>query len=233
MHRDMAAQCFQLPEDQITKKLRYIAKNRFVFPQFYGDWFLSCAQRMWNAISDKNQGKTVSGVSVIEHLRKRGITRLGDEECAPGTFTSYIRDVEKDFWGRRFRVYNRWRKAWVSDYEENGELQLLSGFTCRGLGGKNEIINYPIQGSAFHCLLWSLIQLVLKELNQRSMKTLIVGQIHDSLCADVPIDEVDDFKALATEVMVERLRAAWEWVIVPLVVEFTVYPHSWAETSKE
>jgi DNA polymerase I-like protein with 3'-5' exonuclease and polymerase domains len=63
------------------------------------------------------------------------------------------------------------------------------------------------------------------------MKTLIVGQIHDSIVADVPWNELDDFLGLAKEVMTERLRKTWKWINIPLEVEAEVAPlgKSWAD----
>src|SRR5690606_20675796 len=35
MHRDMAAQCYLAPPEQVSKQMRYCGKNMYVFPQFY------------------------------------------------------------------------------------------------------------------------------------------------------------------------------------------------------
>lgn len=82
----------------------------------------------------------------------------------------------------------------------------------------------------FHCLLWSLIQLQ-KWLNKYKMKSLIVGQIHDCLLLDVPIDEIQDVLHTAKDIMTTRLRKAWDWLIVPMGVEVDVTPEggSWAD----
>jgi DNA polymerase I-like protein with 3'-5' exonuclease and polymerase domains len=107
---------------------------------------------------------------------------------------------------------------------------MLTGFICKGLKKKNEIINYAVQGSAFHCLLWALIRIVLFEIKKRRrLKSLIVGQIHDSLVGDVRENEVESFKEMVIEVLTELLPEEWKWIIVPLVVEIAVYQKSWAE----
>jgi DNA polymerase-1 len=226
MHRDMASECYLLPQDEITKELRYAAKNQFVFPEFYGDWFASCAPQLWESMLE---AKTKSGRSVLQHLAKKGIDDLGLVDSGRGSFMDHIRSVEARFWGERFKVYAKWRRDWVKRYERLGYLKLLSGFTCRTVKGKNGVTNYPIQGSAFHCLLWSLIRIVLFELKKRKMKSLVVGQIHDSLIGDTPENEVEAFKEMAIEVMTKLLPEAWKWIIVPLVVEITTYKSSWAE----
>ena len=110
-------------------------------------------------------------------------------------------------------------------------MKTKTGFICQGFMKTNEIINYPVQGSAFHCLLWALIRLVLLELPKRKMKTLIVGQIHDSIVADVPDNEIQEFLSLANYVMTKMIRKAFKWLIVPLEIEAEVSPidGSWAE----
>lgn len=232
MHRDMAAQCYMIKPEQVSKQARYCAKNMFVFPEFYGDWYKSCASSLWAAI-DK-MSLEVEGTSLKDHLQECGIKRLG--KCDPkgrpvaGTFEAHLQKVEDDFWNRRFRVYGAWkRKAW-KQYLETGGFSMLSGFYCSGVYNRKEVINYRVQGAAFHCLLWSLIQLS-KEIRRRGMKAKLVGQIHDSILADVPENEVEDYLQLAKEIMTERLVAHWKWIIVPLKIEAEVTPvgGSWYE----
>ena len=44
------------------------------------------------------------------------------------------------------------------------------------------------------------------------MKSMIVGQIHDSIIADVPSSEMDDFLSLAKDVMINQLTEEWKWI---------------------
>ena len=53
---------------------------------------------------------------------------------------------------------------------------------------------------------------------------MIVGQIHDSIVADVPDEELDEFLALAYQVMVVDLKNAWSWIITPIEIEAEVTP---------
>lgn len=227
MHRDMAMECYLLKQADVSKHIRYCGKNMFVFPQFYGDWYLDCARSLWNAIP-KMKLCRADGVSLLEHLAENGIRELGrlDPKGEPrkGTFEYHIKAVEKNFWNVRFPVYDQWRRDWYEDYKRKGWFQMLTGFVCQGYMKRNEVVNYPVQGSAFHCLLWSLIQLVNKELKRHNMETLIVGQIHDSIVADVVPEERDDFLALAKEVMINRLMKHWSWICVPMEIEAEVAP---------
>lgn len=103
---------------------------------------------------------------------------------------------------------------------------MLSGFRCAGVFGKKEICNYPIQGTAFHCLLWSLIQLD-RWLAKNKMRTLIVGQIHDSMLLDVDARELPDVVGRITEIITSDLPRHWPWIIVPLTVEMEGSYENW------
>jgi DNA polymerase I-like protein with 3'-5' exonuclease and polymerase domains len=231
MHRDMAAQCYKLKTDQVTKKARYCGKNMFVFPQFYGDYYVNCARSLWEAMERMDLTRE-DGVSLKKHLAEQGITQMGlcdpksKDKPRPGTFEKHIQQVQDHFWGERFKVYADWKEEWYRQYRKTGEIQMLTGFRIEGLYRKNEIINSPIQGAAFHCLLWSLIQLQ-KELKGR--RSVLVGQIHDSIVADVHVSELDWFLKTAKVVMTERLLDHWDWIIVPMEVEAEVCPEggSW------
>lgn len=221
MHRDMACQCFCLPEEECSKKLRFAAKSFFVFAQFYGDYYKNCAKNMWETV--KKEEPSVSGKPVGHFLRKQGI-RTYDE------FERHLGAVERDFWDRRFRVYDKWRKKWFEAYQRHGYFDSLTGFRYSGSMRRNETINYPIQGSAFHCLLWSLITLH-KWLRRAKMGARIVGQIHDSIVLDVPEEEVPKVLVRLKEISCQEIRKEWDWIIVPLDVEIKVSPvnGSWYE----
>ena len=231
MHRDMAMEIYLLDVDQVTKETRFYAKNGFVFPEFYGSFYVQCAPNLWDAIGQAGL-KTVDGVPLNEHLEEQGIVELGacDRKQSPevGTFESHVQEVETDFWGRRFRVYTQWKKRWFDRYQREGGFDLLTGFRINGVYKRNDVINYPIQGSAFHCLLWSLIRLQ-RWLVKRKTRSVIVGQIHDSIVADVHKSELGDFLVEAKRIMTEDIRTVWPWIIVPLTVEAEVSETNWWE----
>lgn len=233
MHRDMAAQCYML-EDRLdnwtfptAKEIRYGAKNKFVFPEFYGAYWKQCAKDLWEWIA-KGKLKAPDGRSLYEHLKDRGIKELGrckdDEDPRPGTFEHHIKEVEKDFWQNRFRVYNSWKKEWWEAYQANGYFDLFTGMRIRGVYNRKQVCNYPIQGTAFHCLLWSLIQ-INRTLRKYRMKSLLVGQIHDSLLGDVRESELRDYLCIAEEVVTVKMRKHFEeWLRVPLEIEYEMAP---------
>ena len=234
MHRDMAAQCFMVEPEDVSKHMRYCGKNMFVFPQFYGDVYASNARAMWDVVV--NQGlETAHGCPVKEVLTDNGINSLGpcdlQQDPIAGTFEYHIKEVQKDFWGRRFAKYGRWKEQWWKKYrDKNGGFETKTGFVLRGQMRRNEVINYPVQGSAFHCLLWSLIR-IQKKLNKQKMRTKIVGQIHDSIVADVHVNEVDEYLQICKQVMTIDLPNTWTWINVPLSIEAEQTPPggSWHE----
>ncbi len=233
LHRDMAAKCYMLPKSQVTKDARFYAKNQFVFPEFYGDYYIDCARNLWDAIRS-GKLKTEDGLGLKEHLESEGIDRLG--KCNPkqrpekGTFEYHVHQTEKDFW-KLFAVYAKWKDRWWRDYQRTGGFTTLTGFRIEGLYRRNQVINCPVQGTAFHCLLWSLIRLV-RIMKKKKMRSKIVAEVHDSMVADVHKDELDDFIEMAKRTMTEDIRKAWAWLIVPLAVDVEVSETNWFEMSE-
>ena len=223
LHRDTAAECYGIKPRQVTKEARYCGKSCFVFPQFYGSYFAQCAPELWKAIDSMNL-KTTDGQCIKALLQDQGICRLGSEkDDGEGTFVGHIKAVENRFWHERFPVYTKWKRAWWKQYQYDGYFNTLSGFRCSGLMTWKDVVNYPIQGSAFHCLLWSLIR-IQQEIEARGMETLIIGQIHDSILADVPENEMDSYCDLIEEIMLHELKREWKWIIVPLEIEIEASP---------
>ncbi len=236
MHRDMAAQVYMLDPSDVSKDARYGAKNKFVFPQFYGDWYLTCAKNLWDwAIKGKlttPDGKPLVSLDrkgkVTGHLRDMGIRGLGacdpDLDPVKGTFEYHLKMVEKDFWERRFKGYGQWRKDAYKEYLRNGYFDLHTGFRVHGICNRKVVTNYPIQGSAFHCLLWTLIR-VNRALRKYKMKSMLVGQIHDSLIGDVRTRELNDYLSIVEEVVTVKLRKYYsDWLTIPLELEYEVTP---------
>ena len=226
MHADMAKQIFMM--DSLDKKipehalLRQSAKNGFVFPQFYGDYYgnnahsiarhLDLPKRKWKG----GEGVLLpGGESITSFLRSKGIKSFQ-------AFTDHLGDVENDFWNRRFKGYGEWRKKSVKEYQKKGFLQMYTGFVCSGLMRKNEIVNYPIQGSAFHCLLFTFIELD-KVMRKEKWDSRLIGQIHDSIVMDVNPKELSHVKDVLNDIVSNKLPKAWKWIIVPLEIEVEEY----------
>lgn len=232
MHRDMAAECYLLEPDEVEKAVRQNTKGGFVFAEFYGDWYKQVTKNLWEAIDRHKLTKPHKGkqISLRKHLKRRGITGRGlcdnNKEPEVGTFEHHTKKVEDRFWNDRFKVYHAKRKRWVAEYKRDGYIDTVTGFRCMGPMSKNQVMNYHIQGPAFHCLLWSLTEVV-AETKRRRMGTKIISQIHDSIIADVPLGEVDDYLQMAQEIATVRLKEAWDWVTVDFKVEAEMATTSW------
>ena len=226
MHGDMAAEIFCLPRDEVPKAVRQEAKGKFVFAQFYGDWWPKCAENLWDSVGAL---KTNDDTPMIEHMGSRGIFGLGSKsDAGDGSFMGHIKKIEHSFWNERYRVYNQWKKDWFDQYCERGWYDMKTGFVCQGIYTRNQVNNGPIQGSAFHCLLWVLIRLN-RWLRKNKMRTVIIGQIHDSLELDVHPDELDDILAKAKSLLEDEIRKAWPWLIIPLAGEAELSETNWYE----
>jgi DNA polymerase I-like protein with 3'-5' exonuclease and polymerase domains len=222
MHRDTAGDIWLLPQNDITSFLRYLAKNGWVFPQFYGSYYKNCAKDLWsrgiNTVSK-------SGIIIADHLSSEGITDYRD-------FEDHCREVENIFWKRRFRIYDQWREEINEFYRQHGHIETFFGFQFRGYITKNEAANYPIQGTAFHVLLWILIKLA-KWLRKEKLKSKIIGQIHDSIVVDLYPKEkeqiIHQLRYLSKEV-----RKVHDWIIIPIGIDIEISPinKSWYEKEK-
>jgi DNA polymerase-1 len=219
MHRDMAMQVYKLKIGQVNwdtkdgKNIYHSGKNECVFPWFYGDWPGSTGPVLFESARTH---KLPDGRFLIEHLKDMGIGNLPK-------FLKHHEAAFEDFWGRRFGVYGKWRDDLWKKYQRNGYVDMLTGFRCTDVGIRNEILNRPIQGVAFHLLLWSLIEMQ-KEIKARGLNTIIIGQIHDSLVMDIVPDELNDVMRLARSIMTRRIARHWDWINVPLEVEAELSP---------
>jgi DNA polymerase-1 len=242
MHRDVAQQLFKVPDwnvipDDAKKNVRFWGKSGFVFPEFYGAVWFQQAPILWE------EAKSLigpGGVPMREWLAQNGIKKLGkvhkrimnrkdDEEIpetAKGTFEHHVKEIEKDFWKRRFKVYDQWKYNWYNAYLESGGFDTLTGFRVEGDFKKNEVNNSPIQGSAFHCLLWVLIELQ-KELKRRKMQSLIINEIHDSIILDGPTEEVGEVIRIANHLMQVELPKVWDWLVAAPKLEAESSTISW------
>ncbi len=222
-HSIWAAKCY-ICNEEMPKDIRHAGKNQFVFPQLYGSFYKKCAINLWNSISTFEESDYIES-----NLESWGIHELGEcdykSDPKPDTFEQHIKEVEETFW-RRYPSHDEWRRKWAEDYQSTGWFKVLTGFVCKGVYSRNQLFNYPIQGPAFHCLLWSLIRL-LKEIKKEKMKTKVIGQIHDEINADVPIPELDDYLSMVKQIMTQDIRKAWPWIIVDLEIEAEKTTTNW------
>ena len=223
MHRDSAMDIWILPIEEITKDIRFYAKNDWTFAEFYGSYYKDCAKSLWE---DCARLKTVSGVSVRQHLRDVKIRTLGD-------FTDHCQDVERKFWDVKFKVYKKWKEENNNLYRKQGYLESYMGFVYSGPMSFNEVCNYQIQGTAFHLLLWTMLELA-KIRKEEKWKSKVIEETHDSMLHDTPPEEEEHLIKTINYIGTEKIREAFPWIIVPLSIEHesSLVDGSWAEMSK-
>jgi len=238
MHGDMAVQLFGL--SNFTKSnpahstLRSAAKNSFVFPQFYGDYYKNSAINLaivWGKLPDhgnwrKGQGLPLEdGFALGDLMLSNGFKNLDD-------YIEHVRVIEDDFWTKRFPIYSKWKEQWIAEYKKKGYFDMFTGFRCSGVLRPNNIINYPVQGVAFHCLLWALIRLDYL-FSLQNLQSKIIGQIHDAIVFDIYPPELVRVSKLIKQVMTQELVEHWRWIIVPMDVEVDLgeIDASWADLS--
>jgi DNA polymerase I-like protein with 3'-5' exonuclease and polymerase domains len=236
MHADMAKQIFMI--DKFDKKipahhdLRFATKSFFIFAQFYGDYYVNCAKNLCDGLKlpagkwTGTEGIEMPDGTLAQHLRSQGIKSLD-------MFTAHLKEIEHDFWHKRFPEYTEWKDRWWNVYKKHGYIDTLSGFRCGGVMDSKQVINFPIQGSSFHCMLWSFIQLD-RIMQEENWDTKLVSQIHDSIIFDVNPEELEHVKKVVRRVTCEDLPKAWEWICIPMDVEMELCPidGSWANKEK-
>lgn len=219
MHKDQGMLLFKLAPEQMTKDIRFHAKNRFVFPEIYGSYFVTCARSLWEVVPELT---LADGTPLRKHLRNIEIYNLE-------SFTDHVKIVENNFWDK-FPLIKEWNEKNAASYARRGYLTFLFGHRRGGYLSRNALSNYPIQGAAFHCLLWSVIELN-KLAQKEKWKTKIIGQIHDSIVFDLHPSEEDYVIKMAKWIMTEKIRKEFPFIIVPLEVEVEITPidKSWYE----
>jgi hypothetical protein len=209
--------CFKLPPELCTpkhgkqgKNVRFVGKNSCTFAQFYFQEPENTAKGLWKGVSDMDLRHPLDEEKTIfQHLMDKGVRNYD-------AFERHIGEVCSRFWNELFPGYGKWRKQWVEDYEKKGYFDMVTGFRVEGVMSKYQLGNYPIQGPAFHCLLWSMVEVRRLWVGARSK---IVGQIHDELTTDEHASEFRRNQYTVPSVMAHRIRKEWDWLIVPLEVE--------------
>lgn len=219
MHRDSSCDLFCLDDiiktmpSKNLKKIRFFAKNEFVFPEFYLSYYKSCARSMWK---DVMKLEVETGQTVLEHLQSVGVIRKKSNMYEQ--WENHVKEVEKEFW-EKFKVFRKWQKSWVKKYVKKGYLEMFHGHRISGYLSPSQIVNTPIQGTLFHCLLESLVGMN-EQSWEEEWKTKIIGQIHDCCLFDCDPEEelyvVETSEYFATD----KIRKDNPWIIVPLVIEW-------------
>lgn len=131
-----------------------------------------------------------------------------------------VQSAERAFWDK-YKGIKKFQEWLFDNYKKNVYIEMFHGFRRRGYLTRTEVINSPIQGTGFHCLLWSIIQI--NEIRRKEeWKSMIVGQVHDSLIVDLVPEEQDHVISIINDVMTNQLTNTYPWIIIPMKTEFEI-----------
>lgn len=214
MHRDSASDIFMCDTDDVTKDMRQIGKT-FNFAMQYGIAWFNLAKNLWNTqLSKEHKDKLFNkGIETFEQ------------------FSNHIKEQYDNYWNNRFGVLSEWRNNTWKEYIDKGEYKSYTGFTYNSILTKNQICNFPIQGSGFHCLLKGFIGIV-NECKKMKLRSGVVAEIHDSCVMEVADDELEIVNKIVYTCMIKTVKEEYPWMKMPLYVEADVYPMNWAESSE-
>lgn len=215
MHRDIFMDTFMCSAPEVRKPWRSAIKGWVTFPTFYGSIPEQMAPVIWEEMDDDLRDLCASG--------GRGLT-------SEAALLKHLKDAHELFWDVRFPVYKQWKFDQLKFYKKHGYVDQVSGFRCRGSMGFNDLGNYPIQGPAFHGLLWTATN-VMPVIRKLPEPPLALGQIHDALVLDMYPEQEAIVDATMEEYGCNRMRKKFPWVTVPLTVESEVsaIDGNWAE----
>jgi DNA polymerase I-like protein with 3'-5' exonuclease and polymerase domains len=223
MHGDIANKIFFRKKGTKNKVERNLVKGDFVFAQFYGSTariytdeqkklgYGEVTLNLWEGINEESK----------QQLFDNGIKDIYD-------FQNHILKIEEEFWNETFEDYKQWKFDNWREYKEKGYIDTKTGFRLNAIMGFNQANNFPIQGTAFHIALKTLIELN-KFLRKEKFKSVIIGEIHDSIIIDCDPSELR-FIAKIIKDIIYKIKQEWAFINVDLTVEFAVtgINESWA-----
>jgi DNA polymerase I-like protein with 3'-5' exonuclease and polymerase domains len=182
---------------------------------------VNCGKELWENCLHLTLAD--GSITVEQHLQNIGISTYDK-------FIEHLAEVERKFWYERFAEYKAWKDNIQLVFQKQGFIESFLGFRYTGYLSYNEVSNYAIQGTAFHCLLWTLIELV-KLSKIEKWKSKVMGQIHDSIVMDLYPPEQEHVIKSLMEIGTKKIREKFDWIIVPLdmEIELTGIDEPWCE----
>jgi DNA polymerase-1 len=172
IHKQTAAEIFDVPLDQVTKEMRNSAKA-INFGLMYGQTSFGLSQAL-----HISQGEA-----------KKYITNYFHKFNSVKSYLDSLKEIAEDT-GYAITLFGR--KRFLPDIKStNRQVKAMA---------ERVAINSPIQGTAADIIKLAMIniQRKLKELN---LKSKMVLQVHDELIFDVFPEEIDQMKQLVREQM--------------------------------
>lgn len=201
MHKRAASLVFGVTPDEVTKDMRQQGK-KWNFSSFYGSGFKNSAAQIWKDCTPEMKAV----------LKERvGVKNLQD-------FEGQCKKAYDTYWGKDFKVYDKWRKEQWQIYQRMGYLTSYYGFQYFGPMIATNAMNCCIQGTGAHCLLEGLIG-NLRDFDRLGLQSRIIGEIHDSIVILAKDEEVEQVCSLVYRNNVANLNDKYAWIPLPLVEE--------------
>lgn len=214
MHRDGSMDVFMLTAEQVTKPIRSGIKSAYIFSSFYGSYWKQTAPDCWELAKENN---------LLPHLASKGIKDFT-------AFEQRVKHAEEIMWGERFPEHAAWRKQQWNTYQKKGYVDTLDGYRLHGPMGRNLSFNSSPQGTAYHCLQWTMNQ-IQREIEERGLKSLLIFEIHDALYLDAVPEEEHILDVLMYEYGIVKIKEQYPWICVDFQIEKETAPVgcNWSE----
>ncbi|MGN6193318.1 MAG: DNA polymerase I [Ginsengibacter sp.] len=172
IHTATAAKVFNVPEEEVTKEMRYKAKS-VNFGIIYGQGAFGLAENLNIARAEAKE--------IIENYKKQfsHIQKYMDDMINFCRDNGYVQTLMG-------------RKRWLKDIHS-------SNFTVRSYAERNAI-NSPIQGTAADMIKLAMIK-IFNEFEKHNFKSKMIMQVHDELVFDAHKSEVETIKPIIIESM--------------------------------
>ncbi len=130
-------------------------------------------------------------------------------------------DLAAEFWDE-FRQAKKWQEKLLLSYEKNLYVETLGGRQRRGPMTKNEIINHPIQGTAFDIVAAGMNACSEIADLQEDPELQPSLNVHDDLTFEM---DDESLEAKIPVVATEMCRPRFDYINVPLIVEVKAGPN--------
>ena len=172
IHAATAAKVYGVPEEEVTKEMRYKAKS-VNFGIIYGQGAFGLADNLGISRTEAKQ--------IIDNYKKQfaNIQKYMDDTINFAREYGFVQTLMG-------------RKRYLKDINS-------ANFTVRGFAERNAI-NSPIQGTAADMIKLAMVK-VHEEFRKRKFKSKMLLQVHDELVFDALKEEVEDLKPVIIECM--------------------------------
>ena len=185
IHTATAARVYNVPEDEVTKEMRYKAKS-VNFGIIYGQGAFGLADNLGISRTEAKE--------IIDNYKKEfpGIQQYMDNSINFARENGYVETLMG-------------RKRWLRDINS-------ANFTVRGFAERNAI-NSPIQGTAADMIKLAM-QKVHAAMKKEKMQSKMILQVHDELVFDAVKTELKELRPLIIEHMQSALPLPHEVPVI-------------------